>query len=156
MLRDDGGSAQCSRLASGSHPAPFSATPSSLRAIKFYGKDGSSASLPPSAGMTGSSLLGYVLKAQGDFDYQFLQKNDASTAFNAVYINYDREKGEQTKKIIDNVSFGGADDFKLDQIDGTSTATASYVYPAKPGYLLLADFTKKQKTLAMKLVKVNN
>ena len=127
-----------------------------LQAIKFYGKDGSNVGLPPSAGMLGTGLLGYVIKGSGGFDYQFLQKNDTNTAFNVVYINYDKEKGEETKKIIGNIGFGNAGAFTLDKIDGSSAATASYVYPAKPGYLLLADFTKKQKILALKLVKLNN
>jgi hypothetical protein len=38
-------------------------------------------------------------RQSGQFDYQFIQKNDANSQFNVVYINYDKEKGEATKKV---------------------------------------------------------
>jgi hypothetical protein len=123
-----------------------------LTDVKFYPKDESSAALP---GAGGTGLMGMYLKATGQFDYQFMQKNDANSQFNAVYINYDKEKGEKTKRIIGNMAFGDNGQFKLDKIDMTSTATASYLYPAKPGYLMMVDYLKKDKKLGMKLVKVN-
>jgi len=123
-----------------------------LTDVKFYPKDESQAMLP---GIGGAGLMGMYLKATGQFDYQFMQKNDASSQFNAVYINYDKEKGEKTKKIIGNMAFGDNGQFKLDKIDMTSNATASYLYPAKPGYLMMVDYLKKDKKLGMKLVKVN-
>lgn len=123
-----------------------------LTDVKFYPKDESQAMLP---GIGGAGLMGMYLKATGQFDYQFMQKNDANSQFNAVYINYDKEKGEKTKRIIGNVAFGDNGQFKVDKIDMTSSATASYLYPAKPGYLMMVDYLKKEKKVGMKLVKVN-
>ena len=123
-----------------------------LTDVKFYPKDESQATLP---GIGATGLMGVYLKATGQFDYQFMQKNDANSQFNAVYINYDKEKGEKTKKIIGNMAFGDNGQFKLDKIDMTSSATASYLYPAKPGYLMMLDYLKKEKKVGMKLVKVN-
>jgi hypothetical protein len=126
-----------------------------LTDIKFYPKDPSVAYVPPGAGLMGTGLLGMYFRQSGQFDYQFIQKNDANSQFNVVYINYDKEKGEATKKIIGNVAFGDNGQFKFDKIDGTSNATASYLYPAKPGYVMLVDYLKKEKKLGMKLVKLN-
>lgn len=123
-----------------------------LTDVKFYPKDESQATLP---GIGATGLMGMYLKATGQFDYQFMQKNDANSQFNAVYINYDKEKGEKTKKIIGNMAFGDNGQFKLDKIDMTSSATASYLYPAKPGYLMMVDYLKKEKKAGMKLVKIN-
>ena len=123
-----------------------------LTDVKFYPKDESQAMLP---GIGGAGLMGMYLKATGQFDYQFMQKNDANSQFNAVYINYDKEKGEKTKRIIGNMAFGDNGQFKLDKIDLTSSATSSYLYPAKPGYLMMVDYLKKEKKVGMKLVKVN-
>ncbi|AII53172.1 DUF6770 family protein [Hymenobacter sp. APR13] len=125
----------------------------SLNTVKFYAKDRSKALLPP--GAMGAGLIGMLMKAQGDFDYQFLQRNEANSQFNVVYINYDKEKGEATKKVIGNIAFGDNGQFGVDKIDGNSTATSSYVYPAKPGYVMMVDFLKKQSQLGMKLVKLN-
>lgn len=134
----------------------FEITPEyTLNNIKFYGKDPSKAILPPGAGFAGAGMLGQVIKSQGDFDYQFLQRNNANSLFNVVYINYDKEKGEATKKIIGNISFGENGKFTIDKIDGSSSATSSFVYPAKPGYLMMVDYLKKQSQLGMKLVKLN-
>ena len=123
-----------------------------LTDVKFYPKDESQAMLP---GAGGAGLMGMYLKASGQFDYQFMQRNDANSQFNAVYINYDKEKGEKTKRIIGNMAFGDNGQFKLDKVDLTSSATSSYLYPAKPGYLMMVDYLKKEKKVGMKLVKVN-
>jgi hypothetical protein len=126
-----------------------------LTDVKFYPKDESRAIVPPGGGFMGAGILGMYFKSSGQFDYQFMQKNDANSQFNAVYINYDKEKGEQTKKIIGNLAFGDNGQFKLDKIDMTSNATASFLYPAKPGYLMMVEYLKKDKKVGMKLVKVN-
>jgi hypothetical protein len=126
-----------------------------LTDIKFYPKDPSVAVVPPGGGLMGAGLLGMYFRQSGQFDYQFIQKNDANTQFNVVYINYDKEKGEATKKIIGNVAFGDNGQFKIDKIDGTSNATSSFLYPAKPGYVMLVDYLKKEKRMGMKLVKLN-
>ena len=126
-----------------------------LTNIKFYPKDESRAVVPNGGSFMGAGLLGMFFKSTGQFDYQFMQKNDANSQFNAVYINYDKEKGEKTKKVIGNIAFGDNGQFKVDKIDGTSNATNSFLYPAKPGYIMLVDYLKKEKTVGMKLVKLN-
>ncbi|MBO2007808.1 DUF6770 family protein [Hymenobacter negativus] len=126
-----------------------------LTAVKFYAKDPSNASLPEGSGFMSAGILGHIMKAQGDFDYQFMQKNDANSQFNVVYINFDKEKGEATKKVVGNIAFGDNGKYAVDKIDLTSGSTYSYVYPAKPGYVMIADYYKKKSQLGMKLVKLN-
>ncbi|NVO32889.1 DUF6770 family protein [Hymenobacter lapidiphilus] len=126
-----------------------------LTAIKCFVKDESKMALPPGAGFMGAGLTGQFIKAYGGFDYQFTQQTAANSQFNVVYINFDKEKGEATKKVVGNILFGTTDQFKVDKIDGNSAATYSYVYPAKPGYVMLVDYLKKQKQMGMKLVKLN-
>ncbi len=126
-----------------------------LAGVKFYPKDVSNVQLPAGSGFLGAGLLGHIMKSQGDFDYQFMQKNDANTQFNAVYINFDKERGEATKRIIGNIAFGDNGKYVVDKIDLTSSANASFLYPAKPGYVMIADYYKKKSQLGMKLVKLN-
>ncbi|WP_324677955.1 DUF6770 family protein [Hymenobacter sp. GOD-10R] len=126
-----------------------------LSSVKFYQKDPSNATLPPGTGFMSAGILGHVIKSQGGFDYQFLQRNDANSQFNVVYINFDKEKGEGTKRIIGNIAFGDNGKYAVDKIDFTSTANYSYLYPAKPGYVMIADYYKKKNQLGMKLVKLN-
>ena len=127
-----------------------------LANVKFYPKTVTNAELPAGTGFMGAGLLGQIMKMQGDFDYQFVQKNDDNSKFNVVYVNFDKEKGEAAKTYVGNIAFGDNGKYTVDKIEMPAGPTASYLYPAKPGYVLIADYLKKKKTLDMRLVKVNN
>ncbi|MDO7851214.1 DUF6770 family protein [Hymenobacter convexus] len=126
-----------------------------LSNVKFFPKTVTNAEIPPGAGLMGSSLLGMIMKAQGDFDYQFLQKDDANTQFNVVYLNFDKEKGEAAKGYIGGIGFGNSGKYTTDKIELNAGPTYSYLYPAKPGYVMVTDYYKKKKQLGMKLLKMN-
>ncbi|MCB2378260.1 hypothetical protein LGH70_11735 [Hymenobacter sp. BT635] len=126
-----------------------------LSSVKFYPKNVTNATLPAGTGFMSAGLLGSIMKSQGDFDYQFMQRDDANTQFNVVYINFDKEKGEDAKLYIGNIAFGDNGKYAFDKIDMTTGANYSYLYPAKPGYVMLAGFNKKKSQLGMKLVKLN-
>jgi len=121
----------------------------------FVPKDKSNVTLPPGADFYGKGLIGLMTDFLGGFDYQFTQTSNDGSTFNSVYINYDKEQGEKTKKILGNILLTSDGKLSIDKIDVSSKATASYVYPAKPGYIMMVDFLKKQKQLGMKLVKLN-
>ena len=127
-----------------------------LASVKFYPKTVTNADLPPGTGFMGAGLLGQIMKVQGDFDYQFIQKNEDNSKFNVVYVNFDKEKGESAKTYVGNISFGDNGKYTVDKIEMPAGPTYSYLYPAKPGYVMIADYLKKKKTLDMRLVKLNN
>ncbi len=126
-----------------------------LEEVKLFTKDKSSVTLPPGADFYGSGLIGMVTKMVGGFDYQFTQLTNDGKSSDVVYIDYDKEKGESTKRILGNIIISPDGKFTLDKMDITSKATSSYLYPAKPGYLMMVDFLRKEKTVGMKLVKLN-
>ncbi|GAB3867570.1 hypothetical protein GCM10028824_10230 [Hymenobacter segetis] len=126
-----------------------------LTSVKFYPKTVTNAELPAGTGFMGAGLLGQIMKSQGDFDYQFMQKNDDNTQFNVVYVNFDKEKGEKAQTYIGNIAFGDNGKYAVDKIEMPSGPTYSYLYPAKPGYVMIADYFKKKNQLGMKLVKLN-
>ncbi|GAB3738811.1 hypothetical protein GCM10027594_19210 [Hymenobacter agri] len=127
-----------------------------LANVKFYPKTVTNAELPAGTGFMGAGLLGQIMKVQGDFDYQFVQKNDDDSKFNVVYVNFDKEKGEDAKTYVGNIAFGDNGKYTVDKIEIPAGPTYSFLYPAKPGYVLITDYLKKKKTLDMRLVKVNN
>jgi hypothetical protein len=126
-----------------------------LSNVKFYPKTITNAEFPPGAGFLGTSLLGSLIKARGDFDFQFLERNAANTQFNVIYINFDKEKGEDAKGYIGDIAFGDNGKYAVDKIALTGGASYYYLYPAKPGYVLIADYYKKKSQLGMKLIKLN-
>ena len=126
-----------------------------LSEIKFVKKDKSDAELPLGADYMGPGLVGMIMKFNGSFDYQFTQTANDGKSHDIVYVNYDKEKGESTKRILGNIIITPDGKFIEDKIDITSKATSSFLYPAKPGFLMMVDYLKKEKTLGMKLVKLN-
>ena len=126
-----------------------------LSSVKFYPKTITNAELPAGTGFLGAGFLGQIMKYQGDFDYQFIQKNDDNTQFNVVYVNFDKEKGESAKTYVGNIAFGSGGKYTVDKIEVPSGPSYSYLYPAKPGYVMITDYYKKKKQLGMKLVKLN-
>jgi hypothetical protein len=125
-------------------------------AIQYYEKDGSSVSLPPGAGMMGSGLLGYFVNGIGGFDYQFLQQSEDRSTFNMAYINYDREKGEKSKTIVGNIFLAKDGTLNFDKVDITAPKrTSLYLYPAQGSNIMLSQYNSKEKTLDLKLVKLN-
>lgn len=126
-----------------------------LSSVKFYPKTVTNAMLPAGSGFLGAGLLGQDIKSQGDFDYQFLQRNEARMQFNVMFLNFDKEKGEAAKGYVGNIVFGDNGKYALDKIELTSGATYSFVYPAKLGHVLITDYFKKKSELGMKLVKLN-
>jgi hypothetical protein len=127
----------------------------SIAEVKFYPKDKSDVTLPAGGGSLSAGMLGMLTKVLGGFDYQFTQLTNDGSSYDVVYIDYDKEKGESTKRILGNIIISQEGKFTLDKMDITSKATASYLYPAKPGYLMMVDYLKKEKTLGMKMVKLN-
>lgn len=126
-----------------------------LSNVKFYPKTATNSIFPPGAGFLGTGMLGYIIKGQGDFDFRFIQKNDDNTQFNVVYVNFDKDKGEDAKMYVGNIAFGDNGKYTVDKIEMPSGPTMSYLYPAKPGYVMIADYFKKKNQLGMKLVKLN-
>ena len=126
-----------------------------LSSVKFYPKTVTSSEFPAGAGLMGTGLLGSFIKAKGDFDFQFIEKNDTNTQFNVVYVNFDKEKGESAKTYVGNIAFGDNGKYVTDKVELASGPSYSYLYPAKPGYVMIADYFKKKSQLGLKLIKLN-
>lgn len=123
--------------------------------VKYYQKDESVVVLPGSIELMGPGYVGWLAKLTGQFDFQFLQKSEDGT-FNIAYINYDREKGEKTKTVVGNIFMPKEGTLSFDKIDVTvPKQTTFFLYPAQPGYVMLAQFMRKEEKLEFKLVKLN-
>ncbi|AMM50292.1 hypothetical protein TH61_02600 [Rufibacter sp. DG15C] len=128
-----------------------------LKQVEFFAKDKSKVFLPSGAEMMSAGILGHMIKLYSGFDYQFTQVSEDASSFSVAYFNFDKEKGEKTKKMLMNAVQTPAKKFTVDQLDVTSTkASHCYIYPAKPGYNMVVDIQSKEKKMEMKLVKLAN
>ncbi|MFD3002603.1 DUF6770 family protein [Pontibacter toksunensis] len=128
-----------------------------LEKVHFFEKDQTECILPPGSGFYGAGLIGLVINMNGGFNYQFTQEENSQASFNTAYMNYRRvQKSKYWEKTLVNIMYAGNTELKTDKIDVTSNKeTFSYVYPAKPGYVLVLDSQLQEKKLEMKLVKLN-
>ena len=126
----------------------------SLHEVLQFNKNKSNVALPSGAELYGTGVVGRFLKMYGDFDYQFFSSSANKKTFNAVYVNYDKDKGEKAKNVVGNIILTDKQMVTIDELN-IPFKDSPFLYPAKPGYIMMVDYLKKQKQLGMKLVKMN-
>jgi hypothetical protein len=102
-------------------------------------------------------LMAKLMAAEGSFDYSFTQTNEDMTLISIGYTDSEKEKGKlmkQSKFHLVNFSDGEEEPVK-DKIDLETEATDLYVMPAKPGFLLIAEYYRKENKMELKLEPIN-
>lgn len=102
-------------------------------------------------------LLAKTLYAYGEFDFSFTQSNEDNSVVSLAYVSSERNKGSLKRTFLLNfVNFvSGENGHSNDKITINSTATSSIVWPAKPGYVMLLEYFKKEKKMDMRLEPIN-
>jgi hypothetical protein len=97
-------------------------------------------------------LLALAIKAYGGFDYAFTTSDKDVNTFSFCYRNYERtdEYKGQTFEIL---RYNGTK-FVNDKIQLSSKATRMIVLPAKPGFVLIVEYYKKEKKIDTRLEKI--
>jgi len=122
--------------------------------FKLVKKKGTSVLLPEGMGYYGTTTLGYYVKSQGDFDYSFTSSDKEKDNFEIVYIDADRktEKKATTKAdvMVGVISIKGG---KLSQtrVPINCTSNRWWLQPAKPGYISVSEYFRKEKKIDMRL-----
>lgn len=132
----------------------FAIDPSdAIKEVKFYEKEETDCELPAGSGWYGAGLLGHVIKMERGFDYQFSQENNEANDFSIAFLSFDKN---EEKTWLVNVMLDKAGTFATDNIDITSgKRSRAYTYPGKLGYNMIVDYSKKDKVMEMRLVKLN-
>jgi hypothetical protein len=117
--------------------------------VKFYDKGKSSVGLPAGAGMMGMAVLGMFAKATGGFDYAFTQEKADRSSFSVCYYSK-----LDKKNYFNSISYSDGN-FTQDKISLETEATKQFVYPGKPGYVMIYEYFKKQKRISNRLEKIN-
>ncbi len=101
----------------------------------------------------GSRMTGMFLKYMGDYDYSFTQMSKDKSKFSVGYVDYDKKKGD-SGWYFGSINYG---DGKLttDKVKFDKKATWQYVYPGKPGYVMISEYYKKEKKLEFRMEKLN-
>ncbi len=127
----------------------------SVKSVNFFDKDRTVMMLPRGYNSISSKKLSYLAKAYGMFDYKFSQTSKDRNTFIATYIDYDKEKGERAKNVFGAIAYTPEKTFAVDKIVMNRKSTDYYVKKAKPGYVMVTEYFRKDKKLDMRLEKIN-
>lgn len=125
-----------------------------LQNVKIFEKGKSNVALPAGAGYYGAQFLANFIKAYDGFDYEYSQIFRGGSVYTIGYLDFERLKGEKNKWIFGTISYAD-DEYTVDKINLDTDASSVRVMPAKPGYVLMSEYYKKEKRLDLHLEKVN-
>ena len=125
-----------------------------LADVQVFAKTKSTFGLPQGAGVASAQLLARYLDYFGAFDYTFTQSRNDNSTFSIGYVDYERKKGEKNMLRFTALTYTDGE-FVKDKIDMQTKNTRMWIEPAKPGHVLLYEYSRKLKTLDMRLEQIN-
>lgn len=98
--------------------------------------------------------LSRIVKKAGGFDYRFSQEHPGNEIFSIIYKDTDLHNREE---VLGTITYTPEKKLKLNKVKFKSKISSIEVFPAKPGYLLLAEFLNysKEKKVDVRLEKIN-
>lgn len=106
-----------------------------------------------------ASILAKIVKAMGNFDYEFTMQDKVGDRYFSSYVDFDRSKGDDGKKVgtmVGTIVGDGKSEPTLDKYDVKAGGSTYFrALPAKPGYILIYEYFRKAKELKLRLEKVN-
>jgi len=105
---------------------------------------------PPS--YFGAQPKGRFLEFIDAYDYEFTQKTADVDRFTIGYIDFERKP--EKRSIFGAITYFEGK-LSQDKIDLKSDASSLRVLPAKPGYLAIIEYFKKEKKLEYRLEPIN-
>ncbi len=123
--------------------------------IKEIEKEKTNVQLPQGLGALSTPMLGFYLRAYGEFDYEYSSLSKDQKTFTAAYVNYDREKGASNNYVIGTIGVGKDGKLGTDKIRLSDKPTKFIVMPSKPGYVAVLKYYAKEKKISWVLEKTN-
>jgi hypothetical protein len=112
--------------------------------------------LPEGYGLASPQMLAAYLVSTGGFDYQFTSADSKADRYQVVYTDCNRseEKSKEKADIMIGVIDIDKTDKKMARLPINSEARYVWYRPAKPGYILVGEYFKKEKKIVMHLEKI--
>jgi hypothetical protein len=120
-----------------------------------FQKDQTNCDLPSGAGWLGNGMLAYLPRQWGRFDYEFTTISHDKKTFTSAYVNYDKDKEEGNSYLIGDIAYTKEGKLAFDKIKLTDKPTNFRALPAKPGYMAVFKYFKKEKKIDLSLEKMN-
>jgi hypothetical protein len=124
-----------------------------IKDAKIYDKNSSSMELASGAEMYSPHSMALLAKAFGAFDYRFTQTDNEHTKFSIGYSDYEKTK-EYKGETFHAINYVDGK-VTTDRIEISSKAKFLRVFKAKPGFVMIMEYFKKDKRLDLRLEKLN-
>lgn len=96
--------------------------------------------------------MALVIKMGGGFDYEFTTGDADNSTFTICYSDKVKEK-DYKGLTFNSIRYNGSS-FSTDRIQLKSKASSTRVFPAKPGFVMILEYFKKEKKLDFRLEKL--
>lgn len=134
----------------------FEMTPSfGIDKVHVVEKKKKNVDLPYGFGMVGEEKIGYYLKMVGGFDYQWSAIDEEAKFFSSAYLSYDKKAEKGEKYSVGVLMKGIEGDVMNTLLPIDSKEQYFFSVPSKPGYLLIAQYFKKEKKAVLTLTKID-
>lgn len=100
------------------------------------------------------TAIGMMADAYGYFDFSYIQGKSSPGEFTVGFIDWERRAGEKNGFSFNGVTHVDGK-YTTDKINMTKKKTDVYVREAKPGYVSIIEYNRKEKTLDFRLEKIN-
>ena len=127
-----------------------------IAGVEMVEKSKSNFILPQGYDFMNIHLLSNVVKANGGFDYSFCSQNKRDESTSIGYVDYERKKGARNEFVFGALTYYDGQ-FSKDKIPLGKPRDKDWirVLPGKPGYVMLLEYSKKEKTLESRLERIN-
>ncbi|MCP4123544.1 MAG: hypothetical protein GY751_17475 [Bacteroidetes bacterium] len=116
--------------------------------------------LPSGGGLVNPMILGMYCKTIGGFDYEFTQVDRDANSYYIGYMDLEKnkeaeKKSDRRKWIMGGLAYIDGNELLQEKIVLENESTKMRVYPAKPGYVMISEYYKKEKRISMRLEQFN-
>ncbi|MCB9263230.1 MAG: hypothetical protein H6607_12720 [Flavobacteriales bacterium] len=128
-----------------------------LSKVHIHDKKARTDVLPQGYGTVSQHLLARLLKSVGMFDYCFTQNNEDASLVSFAYTDIEKVKGKLKKQaVVHFVHYvQGQEEYSEDKIELSTEASSIAFMAAKPGYVLISEYYKKEKKASFRLEPLN-
>jgi hypothetical protein len=112
--------------------------------------------LPSGYGLASSAVLARYIAAYGEFDYSFTTSDKKNSKYSSIYIDANRK--EENSKTKSDVMLGvisiTSGTLSTSRVPINSDARSFWIKPAKPGFVAISEYFKKEKKVILRLESV--
>ncbi len=124
-----------------------------VKSATVYPKFSNSLELPSGYEFLTPHTMALIAKSFGAFDYDFLLTDNDHSRFTIGYSDYERS-GDYKGRTFNSITYAEGKT-STDKIKLSSQARWMRIFPAKPGFIMLQEYFKKEKRMEMRLEKIN-